>query len=62
MLFDRVLGWIRDPTDLGRPVLEGSRPITTLAVPMIVLNLIQELRPAEGNGPFYAEETEWCVN
>ena len=61
MLFDRVLGWIRDPTDLGRPVLEGSTPMTTLAVPMIVLNLIHELNTDGNKEPFYPKETKWCV-
>ncbi len=42
-LMARIMRWIEDPAPLGRPVLSGQTPMQTLAVPMITLNLIEEL-------------------
>jgi N-acylglucosamine 2-epimerase len=51
-LFDRVLALVADPTPLGRPVLAGQQPAQDLAVPMILLNLVAELRGAPGSATF----------
>jgi len=51
-LFDRVLALVDDPTPLGRPVLAGQRPAQDLSVPMILLNLVAELRGAPGSDTF----------
>ncbi|MDG1491301.1 MAG: AGE family epimerase/isomerase [Planctomycetota bacterium] len=51
-LFDRVLALVDDPTPLGRPVLSGARPTRDLAVPMILLNLVAELRGDPGSATF----------
>lgn len=51
-LFDRVLAMVDDPTVLGRPVLAGQAPAQDLAVPMILLNLVAELRGEPGSPTF----------
>jgi N-acylglucosamine 2-epimerase len=51
-LFERVLALVADPTPLGRPQLAGQRPAQDLAVPMILLNLVAELRGAPGSPTF----------
>jgi N-acylglucosamine 2-epimerase len=59
-LFGRVRDYARNPALLGRPVYANGQPATSeLAVPMILLNLVQEL-----NGPDrhdYADVSAWCV-
>ena len=51
-LFERVLALVDDPAPLGRPQLAGQRAGQDLAVPMILLNLIAELRGAPGSETF----------
>ena len=51
-LFDRVLALVNDPALLGRPQLAGQRAGQDLAVPMILLNLVAELRGAPGSATF----------
>ena len=51
-LFERVLALVEDPTPLGRPQLAGQREGQDLAVPMILLNLVAELRGAPGSETF----------
>ena len=51
-LFERVLDLVDDPSPLGRPVLAGQRPARDLAVPMILLNLVAELRGEPGSDTF----------
>ncbi|MEM0961931.1 MAG: AGE family epimerase/isomerase [Bacteroidota bacterium] len=45
-LMERIFGWAEDPAPLGRPQLAGQRPAIALAVPMILLNLIEEIAGA----------------
>ncbi|WP_420456014.1 AGE family epimerase/isomerase [Rubrivirga sp.] len=42
-MLERIFHWAHDPTEIGRPVLPGQTPSITLAVPMILLNLIEEV-------------------
>jgi len=51
-LFERVLALVADPTPLGKPRLAGQTPSVDLAVPMILLNLVAELRGAPGSATF----------
>lgn len=65
-LFDRVLALVADPTPLGRPVLAGQKPAQDLAVPMILLNLVAELRGSPESATFrdradYDEIERSCV-
>ena len=50
--FALVLAFAREPARLGRPQLAGQPPAQELAVPMILLNLIGELRGEPGSATF----------
>lgn len=59
-MFGHVQAYARNPASLGRPVYDNGLPPTSeLAVPMILLNLIEELNGPSGNG--YEEVSRWCV-
>ncbi len=51
--FDAILRWVDDPTPLGKPKLAGNVATSELAVPMILLNLVAELRGAPGSPTFH---------
>jgi len=58
-LFESVLEYAKDPSLLGRAVYKGGKPTSDLAVPMILLNLVEELRdPGE---TAWADVEKWCV-
>jgi N-acylglucosamine 2-epimerase len=57
--FEIVWNWSKDLSKLGRPVLEGQVPSRNLAVPMILLNVIEEL--TGGNTANYEQEIEECI-
>ncbi len=42
-MLENIFRWAEDPTPIGRPSLPGQRPAISLAVPMILLNLIEEV-------------------
>lgn len=58
-VFASVMKFAKDATLVGRPVFEGVQPSSMLAVPMIILNLINELK--EPGETTYAETEKWCV-
>lgn len=55
----RVWEWSLDLSTVGRPMLEGQRPSQALAIPMILLNLIEEVTLGEGGK--YAVEIDECI-
>lgn len=60
----QLVHWVRvDPSGLGRPQLPGAPPINNMAVPMMLLCLVQQL--TEGRGPDvalkYQSLGQWCV-
>ncbi len=58
-VFESVQEFARNPALLGRPELDGMPKTSALAIPMILLNLIQEVNePGEER---YPELAEWCV-
>ncbi len=59
-LFAAVQEYARDPSLLGRPAYDHLPPTSELAVPMILLNLIEELKE-EPTDETFAELAEWCV-
>lgn len=59
-VFQSILKWAHNPTLLGRPAFEGQAKTSSLAVPMILLNLIDEIRGNDHPGLFQ-QEAEWCV-
>jgi N-acylglucosamine 2-epimerase len=57
--FARVWSWAFDGTKVGRPSFPGETEKRSLAVPMILLNLIEEL--TDGDSRRYAVEVEECL-
>ena len=42
-MLERVWDWSSDLTKVGRPSYSGETPAQSLAIPMILLNLIEEV-------------------
>jgi N-acylglucosamine 2-epimerase len=66
-LLATVIGLSRDPAPLGRPVLPGAPATSPLNIPMITLNLLDELRHAgtieeDVDGLNFEEIERRCVN
>lgn len=57
--FENVWSWAFDWTKVGRPAYEGETPAQMLAVPMILLNLIEEI--SGGDTQEYAVEIAECI-
>lgn len=57
---EKVWEWAYDWTKVGRPSYSGQTASQSLAVPMILLNLIGEV--AEDNPHLYQREVEECIN
>jgi N-acylglucosamine 2-epimerase len=57
--FERVWSWAFDWTKVGRPSFPGEAPKRSLAVPMILLNLIEEL--TDGDPRRRSAELEECL-
>jgi N-acylglucosamine 2-epimerase len=69
-LFEDVLSWVKDPNALGKPGCSGSIPYQPLNVPMILLNVVNEMatcipvgHPASSSpvNEFYKETVDWCA-
>lgn len=63
-MMEQLIIWVReDPSGLGRPQLPGDTPTNSMAVPMMLLCLAQQL--SEGRGPEAAQQYRelggWCV-
>jgi N-acylglucosamine 2-epimerase len=58
-VFEAVQQFARNPRLLGKPDYSKGLPASELAVPMILLNLIDELNGPDGTG--WAELSRWCV-
>jgi N-acylglucosamine 2-epimerase len=58
-LLEKVWEWSRDLTKVGRPVYAGDTPSQSLAIPMILLNLIEEV--AGDDRETYRPEVEECI-
>ncbi|KAF7651943.1 hypothetical protein LDENG_00103340 [Lucifuga dentata] len=63
-MMQQLIHWVRvDSSGLGRPQLPGDIPTNSMAVPMMLLCLVQQL--TEGRGPEvvhkYEEVGFWCV-
>lgn len=57
--FQIVWNWAKDLSQVGRPLLEGQIPSRNLAVPMILLNVIEELTGGRPSG--YEQQIEDCI-
>ena len=65
-LLHSIIQLSHDPSPLGRTPLPGSPAVSPLNVPMILLNVIDELRelsvlPTETEQFDYRQEEKWCV-
>ena len=61
---DQIVHWVRkDPSGLGRPRLPGTPDSESMAVPMMLLNLVEQLREADDEmAGKYAELGDWCAH
>lgn len=61
---DQLVHWVRvDSSGLGRPQLAGDQPVNSMAVPMMLLCLVDQL--TEGRAELeekYRELGDWCVS
>lgn len=62
-MMDQLVHWVRiDPSGLGRPQLPGDQPVNSMAVPMMLLCLVDQL--TEGRTEVagkYKDLSSWCV-
>lgn len=59
-MLEKVWDWSTDLTKVGRPSFQGETPAQSLAIPMILLNLIEEV--AGEDKSTYRVEAESCIN
>jgi N-acylglucosamine 2-epimerase len=57
--FDRLWSWAFDWTKVGRPSFPGETPARSLAVPMVLLNLLEEL--TDGRPGARGDQVEECI-
>lgn len=64
-MMEKLIFWVReDPSGLGRPQLPGDTPTNSMAVPMMLLCLVQQLSEARGPeaaAKQYRDLGSWCV-
>ncbi|KAI3357470.1 hypothetical protein L3Q82_015510 [Scortum barcoo] len=63
-MMQQLIFWVReDPSGLGRPQLPGDAPTNSMAVPMMLLCLVQQLTEGRGQEVVqkYRELGSWCV-
>jgi len=60
-VFDAVIRWSKDLSLVGAPAAPGALPSHSLAIPMITLNVICELRKYAGDATLFAERAAECV-
>lgn len=63
-MMDKILYWVRvDDTELGRPKLAGNTPMSTMAIPMVILWLIDQLVTMDpGLLDSYRNDMEWGIS
>lgn len=63
-MMQQLIHWVRvDSSALGRPQLPGDVPTNSMAVPMMLLCLVQQLTEGRGQEVVqkYKEVGSWCV-
>ena len=62
-MMDQIVSWVReDPSGLGRPQLPGAPASESMAVPMMLLNLVEQLGEADEElAGISAELGDWCT-
>ncbi|XP_051034279.1 N-acylglucosamine 2-epimerase isoform X1 [Phodopus roborovskii] len=63
-MMDQIIHWVReDPAGLGRPQLSGTLATEPMAVPMMLLSLVEQLgEEDEELSSKYTELGEWCAH
>lgn len=60
----QLIFWVQvDPTGLGRPALPGDKLTNSMAVPMMLMCLVQQLTEGRGQEAVlkYKKLSSWCV-
>lgn len=61
-MMDQLINWVRfDSSSLGRPKLPGDRPVNSMAVPMMLLCLVDQLTEGRTEVEKLTELSAWCV-
>ncbi|XP_012668673.1 N-acylglucosamine 2-epimerase isoform X2 [Otolemur garnettii] len=62
-MMDQIVRWVReDQSGLGQPRLAGAPAVEPMAVPMMLLNLVEQLSEADMElAAQYAELGNWCT-
>ena len=66
-ILKRIVQWSRDPSLLGREACAGAPDTSPMNVPMIILNVLDELQskgalsPESADGLDLKMEEEWCI-
>ena len=63
-MMEQLIYWVKeDSSGLGRPQLPGDVPSNSMAVPMMLLCLVQQLTDGRGQEVVhkYGELASWCV-
>jgi N-acylglucosamine 2-epimerase len=58
-VFDTIWDMVLHPVQVGRPILTGTPPLQSLAVPIIVLNLIEEM--SGGDFSDFRSQIDFCI-
>jgi len=61
MSFERIWQWSKDLSQLGRPHYDGAPVVHSLAIPMILLNLIEEVA-GNNMSPYYSKRVDICID
>lgn len=58
-----IIYWVReDDTELGQTKLAGNNPVNRMAIPMMLLCLIDQLEIMDPSlSTKYRELTDWCI-
>eukprot|EP00054_Salpingoeca_dolichothecata_P017003 m.100914 g.100914 ORF g.100914 m.100914 type:complete len:306 (+) comp22259_c0_seq2:139-1056(+) len=60
-VFEAILTWSKDLTQVGQIAYEGNPPSHSLAIPMITLNVICELRSYDSDSSLYEDIVPQCL-
>lgn len=60
-MMDKIVGWIQAHGEgLGRPKLPGDKPVSSLAIPMMTLCIIDQMKTMDSS-LCYDDLTQWAL-